>query len=199
MKNKKIFREKILPTRFDGYYVSEDGRVFTEWHKRYIKGISGCFSERGELRELNQNPRGGSNPEDRYMSVNISLKDETGRTTKQIKYYTHRLVAEYFVENPENHTEIDHIDSNKLNNYADNLRWISRQGNMIRITAKEFNILDMMSGSTYIGVNLTEWVRNNWEWIQLRTKIKEPNDFAKNLNYAINKNRTYGKLKKVMQ
>lgn len=196
MKNKKIFREKILPTRFDGYYVSKDGRVFTEWHKKYIKGVNGCSSERGELREINQNPRGGSDPEDRYMSVNISLKDETGKTIKQIKYYTHRLVAECFIENPENLTEIDHIDSNKLNNSAENLVWISRKGNMSKFNAKEFNIVDIMTGRTYAGVNLTEWVRGNWQWIQLRTRIKEPKDFAKNLLGAFRKGYTYGKIKK---
>jgi hypothetical protein len=196
MKNKKIFREKILPTRFDGYYVSEDGRVFTEWHKKYIKGVKGCSSERGELREINQNTRGGSNPKDRYMSVNISLKDEMGRTTKQIKYYTHRLVAECFIENPENLTEIDHIDSNKLNNHAENLMWISRKGNMVKFNAKEFSIVDIMTGRTYAGVNLTEWVRENWQWIQLRTRIKEPKDFTKNLLGAFRKGYSYGKIKR---
>jgi hypothetical protein len=196
MKNKKIFREKILPTRFDGYYVSEDGRVFTEWHKKYIKGVKGCSSERGELREINQNPRGGSNPEDRYMSVNISLKDEMGRTTKQIKYYTHRLIAECFIENPENLTEIDHIDSNKLNNHAENLMWISRKGNMVKFNAKEFSIVDIMTGRTYAGINLTEWVRENWQWIQLRTRIKEPKDFTKNLLGAFRKGYSYGKIKR---
>jgi|LakMenE01Jun11ns_1017448.scaffolds.fasta_scaffold9874985_4 hypothetical protein len=196
MKNKKIFREKILPTRFDGYYVSEDGRVFTEWHKKYIKGVKGCSSERGELREINQNPRGGSNPKDRYMSVNISLKDEMGRTTKQIKYYTHRLIAECFIENPENLTEIDHIDSNKLNNHAENLMWISRKGNMVKFNAKEFSIVDIMTGRTYAGINLTEWVRENWQWIQLRTRIKEPKDFTKNLLGAFRKGYSYGKIKR---
>ena len=196
MKNKKIFREKILPTRFDGYYVSEDGRVFTEWHKKYIKGVKGCSSERGELREINQNPRGGSNPKDRYMSVNISLKDEMGRTTKQIKYYTHRLIAECFIENPENLTEIDHIDSNKLNYHAENLMWISRKGNMVKFNAKEFSIVDIMTGRTYAGINLTEWVRENWQWIQLRTRIKEPKDFTKNLLGAFRKGYSYGKIKR---
>jgi hypothetical protein len=196
MKNKKIFREKILPTRFDGYYVSEDGRVFTEWHKKYIKGVKGCSSERGELREINQNPRGGSNPKDRYMSVNISLKDEMGRTTKQIKYYTHRLIAECFIENPENLTEIDHIDSNKLNNHAENLMWISRKGNMVKFNAKEFSIVDIMTGRTYAGINLTEWVRENWQWIQLRTRTKEPKDFTKNLLGAFRKGYSYGKIKR---
>lgn len=40
-----------------------------------------------------------------------------------------RLVAEAFIPNPENKSEVDHIDTNPMNDRADNLRWVTHQEN----------------------------------------------------------------------
>ncbi len=42
----------------------------------------------------------------------------------------HRLVATAFKENPDNLPCVDHIDANRSNNIASNLRWLSWKGNM---------------------------------------------------------------------
>ena len=41
----------------------------------------------------------------------------------------HQLVAEAFIANPDHLPQIDHKDGNHLNNYADNLRWVSPADN----------------------------------------------------------------------
>lgn len=41
----------------------------------------------------------------------------------------HRLVAEYFCEKKDGCDVVNHLDSNKLNNHADNLEWTTVQGN----------------------------------------------------------------------
>lgn len=42
----------------------------------------------------------------------------------------HRLVAEYFVLNPDFKREVNHKDGNKQNNSAQNLEWVSRSENV---------------------------------------------------------------------
>lgn len=44
---------------------------------------------------------------------------------KQYLFYTHRLVAQYFVSNPKNLSIVHHIDGNKTNNLYTNLAWVS--------------------------------------------------------------------------
>lgn len=44
-------------------------------------------------------------------------------------YTVHRLIAETFLENLENKTQVDHIDHDKSNNDVSNLRWVTHTEN----------------------------------------------------------------------
>lgn len=48
---------------------------------------------------------------------------------KRKDYKIHRLVAEYFIENPDNLQVVNHIDGNKQNNYVNNLEWCTHSDN----------------------------------------------------------------------
>jgi hypothetical protein len=45
-------------------------------------------------------------------------------------YYLHRLIAQTFIPNPNNLSEVNHIDGDPYNNCVNNLEWITREDNM---------------------------------------------------------------------
>lgn len=49
---------------------------------------------------------------------------------KYKNYFVHRLVANAFIHNDNNYSEINHIDENKHNNHVDNLEWCDRKYNV---------------------------------------------------------------------
>ena len=60
-----------------------------------------------------------------YTRYCVSLWKDNSVSKKKI----HRLVAEAFIPNPENYSEIDHIDTDTSNNRINNLRWCNRKMN----------------------------------------------------------------------
>lgn len=61
---------------------------------------------------------------DGYCVVNLQHKD-----SKKL-FKVHRLVAQAFIPNPHNKTEVNHIDTNKTNNMVDNLEWVTSEENI---------------------------------------------------------------------
>lgn len=56
----------------------------------------------------------------------VSIYNNGHRSDK----FIHRLVAETFIDNPLNKSEVNHIDGNKLNNMVSNLEWCTRSENL---------------------------------------------------------------------
>ena len=71
-------------------------------------------------------------------------KNYKKREQKRKRFYgalTHRLVAQYFLDQPaENQTLVAHIDYDKLNNHHSNLKWMSRDENALHQKSSPFVI-----------------------------------------------------------
>lgn len=61
---------------------------------------------------------------DKQGYKNITLYDSNKKYS--VRFAIHKLVADAFIDNPNNYDSIDHIDFNRQNNRIDNLRWLPR-------------------------------------------------------------------------
>ena len=82
----------------EGYYqIDEYGNVYSNVFKRYLSP---------KLMK------------DGYLDLLLVCEDGIRR-----HFRIHRLVAETFIGNSENHPIVLHLDNNKTNNYYENLKW----------------------------------------------------------------------------
>lgn len=86
---------------YPNYSITKDGRVFNNKHNRYLKP----FKRTG------------------YWSVSLY---EAG---KMNSIRIHRLLAQAYIDNPENKPCVNHIDGDKTNNNISNLEWCTYKEN----------------------------------------------------------------------
>jgi hypothetical protein len=97
---------------FEHYLLYEDGRVFnknTGYWKKVYTGANG------------------------YPTVTL------WRDGREKHLTIHRLLATYFLPNPDEKAEVDHMDGDRANNSLDNLRWASRTENAQNVTRPRHN------------------------------------------------------------
>lgn len=99
---------------FPGYMVSNLGRVKSL--PRETKGAVKYKTTEVFLKQATNNKG--------YKWVNLY----DGKKKRTV--YVHRLVAEAFIPNPEGKPNIDHINTNSLDNQAGNLRWCTQGENL---------------------------------------------------------------------
>lgn len=101
---------------------SENWKEINLWNGKYkisdLWNVSRTFKSWEKLLKMNIT---------RYGYWRICLSDRNEKKS----VFIHRLVAEYFIPNPENKPYVNHKDWNKLNNAKWNLEWCTHSENMI--------------------------------------------------------------------
>lgn len=101
------------------YIICCDGRVFNRktWdYQKYAKDFRG------------------------YWRYTLVMNDGTKRT-----FQAHRLVAQAFLENPNDYTVVDHKDCDPSNNHVSNLAWVDQKENVKRAISHGHHPVSMIS------------------------------------------------------
>jgi hypothetical protein len=132
---------------WEEYLIYNDGRVYSIKSNIFIK--------------ITDNGNG-------YKKVSIWQNGINGQ------FYIHRLVAQHFIDNPDNKKYVDHIDRNKDNNHYTNIRWV---------TASE-NINNIAGESRYSVIRTSKWHNKELRYkvVELRLKGLKVSEVAKELN-----------------
>ncbi len=62
-------------------------------------------------------------PKTNALKSNHNCKQRHKKQENMKEIYVHELVAKAFVPNPNNYPYVEHIDGDRTNNHANNLRW----------------------------------------------------------------------------
>lgn len=128
----EVSKVKFIPGTNNKFAVTSDGNIIS-----YLNNPEGYILT----------PRNNGSG---YEFVTIKYTDGTLRHE-----YVHRLVAKAFLDNPNNLQEIDHINTDKSDNRAENLRWVTHYENMHNpLTVKKLKEVSRKKRNSGLSINI---------------------------------------------
>lgn len=137
--------KNIKEENFEHYLIYDDGRVYNTRTNKFISG--------------DENSCGYS----RVMLYSNNIKK---------RFFRHRLVAKYFIPNPENKLFVNHKDGNKHNNSVHNLEWCTQSEN----EKHKFAVLNAKKTNKKVKViypNLREEIFESFKDAYIKLGIKQ--------------------------
>jgi len=126
--------------KYKGYYGTEDGNIVSVKRKvpRVLK------------------------PQKHNMGYVLYFLCHEG---KNVGITGHRFIAECFIPNPDNLSDVNHNDEDKQNNKVSNLKWSTHKDNLLHsrdtLAKNTYLILDTKTNHSYKVKNLTKWCQEN--------------------------------------
>lgn len=181
----------------------------------YINGIKSSYyvSKNAEVINTKNNKIKFMKPQcqkNGYYLVHLHLNG------KSYFRWLHRMVAECFIDNPENKPEVNHKDGNKSHNYMSNLEWVTTKENIehafktnlrgygekssnTKIRKKDvITICEMLEDNQLTMTEIADYIGCSYSIVFMIKSKKCWVDISKNYNFenynAFSKNRGKNKL-----
>ena len=126
---------KRVDKLYDIRYIEEYKRLDESnliW-KEYPECNKYLVSNTGEIKNKKTNRIMMGSKQNGYRFVNLFINSSNPKLNRLI----HRMVAQTFLENPENKPIVNHKDTNILNNHINNLEWVTAKENMNTLETKK--------------------------------------------------------------
>lgn len=120
---------KPIPGYEEYYLASRDGRIYSKRYNKFLKPAK---------------------TKDGYLQVSL-----VGNNKKQYSYKVHKLIAMTFLDNPDNLSDVNHKDFNRLNNFVTNLEWCTHYDNIKHSRdAGNYDCIYKQSRKAYVFTNI---------------------------------------------
>lgn len=159
----------------DFYDVSNIGRVRSKDRFRTV-GLFGSKVIPGRMLSINTKQE--------YIGVTITDADNKRRRTS-----VHRLVAQAFIPNPDNKSQVNHINRDKHDNRVENLEWCTASENMQHISITRsycLNSKEKRDRVRFVADDILEIRRKKEDGYSIQQIAREYNSSWGNIKFILN-------------